>query len=392
MKAKFSFLLIVLACFAIVLHAAAQTSQFFRISGPAATSIMAFNPDGTLVWSNAQPGTNYTVQTLSSPPGGTNWVGYIQIPVTSAINTNRLIDFNPPAGMAFIPAGAFTIGNSIGDGDITDANPTNVIVSAFYMDVNLVSFGLWQSVYAYATNNGYSFDGLYSPAFGNSSNQPVFQVDWYDALKWCNARSQEDGLTPVYYTDTNFTQLYTNGQMDLADVNVNWAANGYRLPTEAECEKAARGGLNGKRFPWGDTISESQANYYGDTNDFSYDLGPNGLNTNFDNQVSGDYTSPVGYFPPNGYGLYDMAGNLFEWCWDWYSFPPYTTGSPYLGGTDPRGPASSPYYCRVARGCSWRDAAYLPRCACRSYSLPYHNSNYNHTGAYATGFRCVKGP
>ena len=79
-------------------------------------------------------------------------------------------------------------------------------------------------------------------------------------VKWSNARSQQAGLTPVYYTDAGLTQVYTNGEM-CTTVYVNWAANGYRLPTEAEWEKAARGGLSGQRFPWGNTISESQANY-----------------------------------------------------------------------------------------------------------------------------------
>ena len=69
---------------------------------------------------------------------------------------------------------------------------------------------------------------------------------------------------------------------DVDAVYANWSANGYRLPTEAEWEKAARGGLSGQRFPWGDTISESQANYYGDHHRYSYDLGPNGYNASFD--------------------------------------------------------------------------------------------------------------
>ena len=87
-------------------------------------------------------------------------------------------------------------------------------------------------------------------------------VNWYDCVKWCNARSQQEGLTPVYYTDAGLTQVYTNGET--TTVYANWTANGYRLPTEAEWEKAARGGLSGQRFPWGNTITESQANYYGD--------------------------------------------------------------------------------------------------------------------------------
>ena len=162
-----------LALWAMAVHGA----QFFRIAGPAATTILAFKPDGTLVWSNAQPGATYTVQTVSSLPGGMNWVDYVQIPVTNSVNTNQLFAFKPPAGLALIPAGLFTIGNSIGDSDVYSATPTNVMVSAFYMDVNLVSYNQWETVHNWATNNGYAFVNAGS---GKAANYPVETVDWYD--------------------------------------------------------------------------------------------------------------------------------------------------------------------------------------------------------------------
>ncbi len=276
-----------------------------------------------------------------------------------------------PGGMALIPAGTFTMGDNL-DGE-GDAIPTNITVSAFYMDVNLVSYAQWQSVYFWATNHGY---GFVDAGAGKAANHPVQTVDWYDCVKWSNARSQQAGLTPVYYTDAGFTQVYTNGEVT---PYMNLSAAGYRLPTEAEWEKAARGGLSGQRFPWGNVITENLANYDGSTTSYSYDLGPNGYNAAFTNGVA-PYTSPVGYFAANGFGLYDMAGNVFEWCWDWYGTP---YGQPT--NTNPTGPAAGSN--RVLRGGVWNLYADYTRCAYRGSNHP--GSNYY--DFYNIGFRCVRG-
>jgi formylglycine-generating enzyme required for sulfatase activity len=220
------------------------------------------------------------------------------------------------------------------------------------MDENLVSSNQWRSVYNWATNHGY---GFVNAGAAKAANHPVESVDWYDCVKWSNARSKQAGLTPVYYTEAGLTHVYTNGEVM---PYVDWTANGYRLPTEAEWEKAARGGLSGQRFPWGDQISESLANYDGDTTSHAYDLGPNGLNATY-YTGSAPYTSPVGSFPANGYGLYDMAGNMWEWCWDWH-------GAAYTAGSDPRGPATGAY--RAMRGGDWF----------------YYATDHD-------GFRCVRG-
>ena len=143
---KLRSLFVVLALLAGVHQVAAQGTRFFRISGPAATKMTVFRSDGTLVWSNALAGTNYTVQTVTSLPGGTNWVDYVRLSVTQTVNTNLLFDFNPPAGMALIPAGVFTMGDTL-DGEHDAVPVTNVAVSAFYMDANLVSYSQWQTVY-----------------------------------------------------------------------------------------------------------------------------------------------------------------------------------------------------------------------------------------------------
>jgi formylglycine-generating enzyme required for sulfatase activity len=386
MKLKLNSLLIALAALAVVHSAPAQVTNL---------GIAAVGGQSLIYWPVSA--TNYVLQTttnLATP----NWVTAANAVTVNAVTvTNsapsgyfRLSASAAPAGMALIPAGSFMIGNDVvqnfydtgaGDPDISDAIPTNVYVSAFYMDVNLVSSNQWAAIYAYATGNGYTFNNVGS---AKAANHPVQTVNWYDCVAWCNARSAQAGLPPCYYTDAGLTQVYTNATG--TNVYLNMADNGYRLPTEAEWEKAARGGLTANRFPWGNFSTEGQANYQASPSGFSYDLNTYaGENTNFDTGAA-PFTSPVGSFAPNGYGLYDMAGNVNEWCWDWYAAPPYPAGSPYLGGVNPTGPAAPDVRNgRVLRGGDCVDGANHMRCAYR------YNGFAPAFSESIIGFRCVRG-
>ena len=285
-----------------------------------------------------------------------------------------------PGGMAYIPPGSFVMGNAMSssEGDSDELPTHTVYVSGFYLDKHEVTKALWDEVYQWATNNGYSFtSGTFGQ--GKAANHPVQTVSWYDCVKWCNARSQRERRTPAYYTDAGQTQAYRAGDVDLTAAMVKWTGNGYRLPTEAEWEKAARGGASGRRFPWGDTVTHGLANYYS-SSFYAYDTSPTrGYHPTF--APSGfPYTSPVGYFAPNGYGLYDMAGNVWEWCWDWYSGSYYGTAGATTA--DVRGPTSGSN--RVIRGGGWGNDANNLRVAGRAYSTP--------TDRYGIfGFRCALG-
>jgi sulfatase modifying factor 1 len=297
---------------------------------------------------------------------GTDWAGQHSDQIKVRV---RAWDMSSDTGITFapIPGGTYQMGNLIGDAYITEARTVSVTLSPYYLAVNDTTKAQWEAVRTWALTNGYT--DLATGA-GKAANHPVQTVSWYDVVKWANAASEKDGVTPCYRVSG---AVYRTGASDL--VVCEWSANGYRLPTEAEWEVAARGGLSGKRFPWGDTISQTQANYYAITS-YSYDLSGavNGHNPTY-KIGSQPYTSPVGSFAPNGYGLYDMAGNIYQWCWDWY-------GTPYEGGADPRGVGTGAY--RILRGGDWDGNAFVAQSAYRLWGTP---TNAN-TGI---GFRLARG-
>jgi formylglycine-generating enzyme required for sulfatase activity len=323
------------------------------------------------VGSGVAPGTNQNITWNAGQDWPTNFSAKVRFRVTAD-------DQVTPSGMALIPAGSFQMGDNL-DGE-SDAPVHTVYVSAFYMEQYDVTKALWDNVYQWATNHGYGFVNVGS---GKAANHPVQTIDWYDCVKWCNARSEMAGWTPAYYTTAAQTIVYRSGEQAISNSCVNWNA-GYRLPTEAEWEKAARGGASGQRFPWGNTISWSQANYcayplsYDPVYGYAYDISPTGgYDPTFNDGVYYPYTSPAGYFAPNGYGLYDMAGNVWQWCWDWYGT--YGSGSQ----TDPRGSTSGSI--RVLRGGSWANFASYCRSAGR-YGPPAGSS------LFGMGFRSILPP
>jgi formylglycine-generating enzyme required for sulfatase activity len=285
-----------------------------------------------------------------------------------AVNNPSTDDF------VLIPGGTFRMGDSFGEGEPDELPVHDVYVSGFHMGKYEVTKALWDEVRAWGRRHGYRD----LPAGnGKAADHPVCSVNWYDVVKWCNARSEKDGLTPCYRVSGS---LYRTGNRN--DVACDWNANGYRVPTDAEWEKAARGGLKDRRFPWGDTISHARANYRS-IGSYDFDLGPTaGYHPDW-NDGQTPYTSPVGSFAPNGFELYDMAGNVWEWCWDWWD-PQYYVNSP---GKDPVGPATSTgSHC--FRSSSWGDewGTWGARCADRSRMEP--------DGSWLItimGFRVVRG-
>jgi formylglycine-generating enzyme required for sulfatase activity len=231
--------------------------------------------------------------------------------------------------LVLVAARTFRMGSTSAENDEQPVHPVT-IGHSFYISKYEVTQRQWREVMG---SNPSSFKG---------DDLPVDSVSWYDAVEYCNRLSQREGLAPCY-----------SGSGD--SITCDFSAIGYRLPTEAEWMYAARGGNRSKGTTYAGSDSPGEVGWYGEN--------------------SGDVTHPVGQKVPNELGLYDISGNVWEWCWDWYG--DYNAAP----ATDPRGAGAGSN--RVLRGGGWRQHAGTLKTTSRGRGAPTY-------GSYYLGFRPVR--
>jgi formylglycine-generating enzyme required for sulfatase activity len=275
-------------------------------------------------------------------------------------NLNALPD-TPAVPEGFVSISGAMVTGSGSEGVFVSGR--TVTVASFAMAKYETTYELWYEVQVWAAANGYTFanqgregaDGTIGAVPTTAKNEPVTYVSWWDVMVWCNAYSEKSGRVPVYthggvvIRDSSDTTACDNPLMDKTK-------SGFRLPTEVEWEFAARGGNPRDTPNWGYTYAGSNT-----VGDVAWYFGNSGSNTH-----------PVGTKAANSVGLYDMSGNVYEWCWDWYGS--VSSSTPTDGATQGSR--------RVFRGGSWYDFALYAGVSCRSYTIPGLTSS-------SVGFRVV---
>jgi len=282
-----------------------------------------------------------------------------------------------PEGMVLIPAGGFTMGS---DDGFPDERPQHIVeLDAFYMDTTEVTNRQFE---AFVKATGYVTEAEKVPNIPGVPKEKLVPggLVFTEGKHWAytpgaNWRHPEGPDTSI---EKRMDHPVVQVSWDDANAYAQWA--GKRLPTEAEFEYAARGGLKDKKYSWGDTEPDPnhpQANIW--QGQFPV------KNDNTDGFVR---TAPVKSFAPNGYGLYDIAGNVWEWCADWYRPDAYAASTSWnpTGPKDSVDPDEPGAQKRVVRGGSYLCA----ECSCRGYRVTARMKTTHDTGLCHTGFRCVK--
>ena len=325
--------------------------------------------DGGVTYTSATGATGAVGSGIAAGTGKTvTWDAGVQWPAQLLLNARARVTATDtavaPAGFTLIPGGTFTMGDTKNEGSPIERPTRLVTLSAFYVQFTETTYAQWKEIHDWnlSGNRGYDLAegqrGAYteSPYGGlpdtlTNNTHPVTRVSWWDIIKWCNAKSRKEGYEPCYYANSSLTEEIKSGSFYSTIVYVKWSADGYRLPTEAEWEYAARGGLSENSYPWGNQIAPGQANYV-------------------DGQKNS--TTPVGYYNgsqtpsggdmKNGYGLYDVSGNVWELVWDRFGI--YSLNAQ----VNPHGPDSGDYV--VVRGGSIGSSPDSLRCANRNNFSP----------------------
>lgn len=279
-------------------------------------------------------------------------------------------DVFTPLGMVLIETADISFDMGSDAGLFSDEQPVHTVTfsASFWIDTTEVT----QADYDSLMSEAYTDYGTpeWHDTYGLGDNYPAYAVSWDDAILYCNARSVRDGLDTVY-TYTSITG--TPGNMcELEGVEADSTANGYRLPTEAQWEYACRGGVDNDFF-WGQDFDPypSTADDTTEVDSYAYWYA-NAWNYGSEDDEFG--THEVASKLANPYGLYDMAGNLYEWCYDFYG--EYSSDAV----TDPSGPETGDYHCM--RGGSWGSHCLHLRSANRTLYVPDYQYNF-------IGFRVV---
>lgn len=305
----------------------------------------------------------YTIKATAKDNDGAETSSQINVNLTETLN---------PGNMVYVQGGNFQMGDHFNEGYSNELPLHSATVSNFYMGATEVTNKEYCDMLNYALGQGtvnartmtvsnlsgdsqelldlddfdsqISFNGTSFVVESGRDNYPVLEVTWYGSAFYCNTISDHAGYTSAY---------------NLTDWSCNWSANGYRLPTETEWEYASRGGIH------------NADNYHYSGSDIIDDVAW------YDGNNSPSGSKPVGTKAPNQLGIYDMSGNLLEWCWDWYES--YTSDAQ----SNPTGPTIGSF--RVVRGGFWNGSA--------SYcSVSYRNCYFPNNSPDKVGFRISRTP